>query len=223
MNGLSSPDVVFGPLAVEAVHLLVSPDRNHDRGSHDMKRLRALDIGEVYRHGRRIGRRAMTAKRLASCAGALAGWLCSCAIASAAWQLAPARDGASDRDTKRGFVTATAGDATLRLDCVNGAPLLSISVDRDLSRGMIESSITFDDRKPQPILLQVFSNPRNVPLFNITTRDLMRAKRLRIELHPIEGMPATYDFETIGGRATVKAVVCGPKPKSILRRLRQSR
>lgn len=185
--------------------------------------LRALDIGEVYRHGRRRGWRGVSASRFVSCVGVLAGWLCSCAVASAAWQLAPAKDDASDRDTRRGFVTATAGDATLQLDCVNGAPLLSISVDRDLARGMLESTITFDDRKPQPILLQVFSNPRNIPLFDIATRDLVRTKRLRIDLRPIEGTPVTYDFETTGGKAAVKAVVCGPKPKSILRRLRLSR
>ena len=182
-----------------------------------MKWLRALDTREVHRHGGHCA----SADRLAFCAAVLAGWLCSCAVASAAWELAPAKDG--DRDTKRGFVTATAGDATLQLDCVNGAPLLSIGVDRDLTRGMLESTITFDDRKPQSILLQVFSSPRNVPLFDITARDLVRAKRLRIGLHPVEGTPVTYDFETGGGKAAVKAVMCGPKPKSILRRLRLTR
>ena len=152
-------------------------------------------------------------------AGALVGLLWSCAAASAQWQIEAVKDQASNPAIKRGFVQAKAEDATLRLDCVNGAQLLSISVDRDLERGMIGAVITFDERKPKSLLLQVFSNPRNIPLFDISTRDLVRARRLRIELQPIEGSSVAYDFDTSGGKSAVKAVVCGAKPKSLFRRL----
>jgi hypothetical protein len=149
----------------------------------------------------------------------LACLLCLCGAAKADWKIESLKDG-SGREAKRGTVTARAQDATLQLDCANGAQLLSINVDRDFSRGMIGSVVTFDERKPRSQLLQVFSDPRSIPLFDISIRDVVRAKRLRLELQPIEGLPTSYDFDTGGGKKAFKAVVCGAKSKSLFRKLR---
>jgi hypothetical protein len=151
---------------------------------------------------------------------ALIGLLLSCSTANAEWTIESVKSPPPEREMKRGFVPSRTDEATLQLECVNGAQLLSVSVAKDLSRGMIGSVVTFDERKPQSQLLQVFSNPRNVPLFDISARELMRAKRLRIELQPIESPSGSYDFDTRGAKKAVKAVVCDTRPKkSLLRRL----
>ncbi len=142
----------------------------------------------------------------------------SCNFSCADWKIESVRDGAASRETKRAFVVANAGDANLRLDCLNGAQLLSISVASDFPRGMVGSVIKFDERKPKTPLLQVFSNPRNIPLFDISIQELSRAKHLRIELQPVDGPSTSYDFDTGGGKKAVKAVVCSVKPRSFFRR-----
>jgi hypothetical protein len=139
--------------------------------------------------------------------------------AVAGWQFEAVKGPAPDPETRRGFVAAGGGDATLRLDCVNGAQLLSLSVGRDLERGMIGSVIAVDERKPRSLLLQVFSDPRRIPLFDIPLRDIRRARHLRVDLQPIAGSPSSYDFDISGARKAFETVVCGAKPKSLFRRL----
>jgi hypothetical protein len=163
-------------------------------------------------------RTGLMMKVFAALAGLFCGLFFPCVVASAGWQIETVENHMPDNISKRGFVTAMTGNAMLRLDCVNGAQLLSINVDRDLARGMIGSSITFDDGKPVSLLLQVFSNPRNVPLFDVSPKEVMRARRLRIELQPTEGQSVSYEFETSGGKTALKAVLCGPKGRSLLRR-----
>jgi hypothetical protein len=141
-------------------------------------------------------------------------------VACADWQIGPVRDENTDRDMMHALLPAKGGDGTLVLECVNGAPLLSLKVTQDLSRGIVESVVTYDERKPKPQLLQVFSDPKSVPLFDISGQVLLRAKRIRIALQPIDTAAVSYDFDTRGAKQAVKAVVCGPKPKSLFRRLR---
>lgn len=139
--------------------------------------------------------------------------------AQAQWQVVPGQGDGPGRGARQAVVASKAGDATLRFACANGAPLLAIEIDRDLTRGMVDSVVTFDNSKPQPVLLQVFSNPRSVPLFDVPLRDVARAKRLRLELKPIEAPPLAYEFDTRGGRKAMAAVVCGAKKRSLFRRL----
>jgi hypothetical protein len=143
----------------------------------------------------------------------------SSAVAQAQWQVVSAQDGSAGRGARQAVVASRAGDATLRFACVNGAPLLTIEIDRDLMRGIVDSVVTFDNSMPQPVLLQVFSNPRSVPLFDVSLRDIARAKRLRLEFKPIEAPPLAYEFDTRGGKKAMAAVVCGVKKRSLFRRL----
>lgn len=139
--------------------------------------------------------------------------------AQAQWQVVSAQDEGSGRGARQAVVASRTGDATLRFACANGAPLLTIEIDRELMRGIVDSVVTFDNSKPQPVLLQVFSNPRSVPLFDVPLRDVARAKRLRLELKPIEAPPLAYEFDTRGGRKAMATVVCGVKKRSLFRRL----
>lgn len=146
----------------------------------------------------------------------------SAATAKAQWQVVATGDESARHDGRRAAMAlarSKAEDATLRFACANGAPLLTVEIGRDLARGMLDSTITFDNHKPQQVLLQVFSNPRSVPLFDISLGDVARAKRLRLELKPIDASPLAYDFDTRGGRKAMAAVVCGPRKRSLLQRL----
>jgi hypothetical protein len=154
------------------------------------------------------------------CGATLMALTFSYGAARADWQIAPVMDENTDRGVMHALLPARDGDGLLVLECVNGAQLLSLKVTNDLSRGIVESVVTYDERKPKPQLLQVFSDPKSVPLFDISAQVLLRVKRIRIGLQPIDTAAASYDFDTRGAKQAVKAVVCGPKPKSLFRRLR---
>jgi len=139
--------------------------------------------------------------------------------AIASWQLASVPADGSGRETRQAVVDSRADPATLRYGCAHGAPLLWIALDRDLARGMVESMITFDERKPQSVLLQVFSNPRQVPLVDIALADVARARRLRLDLQPVEAAPLRFDFDIRGARKAMAQVLCGTPKKSLIRRL----
>jgi len=138
--------------------------------------------------------------------------------AAAKWQFETSKD-VSGRETKSAYVTAQARDAVLQLDCENGTQLLSIAADRSFERGMIGSVITLDRRPPRSGLLKVYSGRTDIPIFDLRLVDLTRSKRLSIELQPITGTSSRYVFDTSGARSAVKAVWCGPRRPSLLRRL----
>ncbi len=138
--------------------------------------------------------------------------------ASARWQLETSKD-VSGRETKSASVAAQGRDAVLLLDCENGTQLLSVAVDRSFERGMIGSVITLDRRPPRSGLLKVYSGRTDIPIFDLRLAELIRSKRVSIELQPITGTPSRYVFDTSGAKSAVKAVWCGPKRPSLLRRI----
>jgi hypothetical protein len=159
---------------------------------------------------------ARGARRIAACAALV---LLATTPVAADWQRATARDAATGRDGRQVFAVSRVDAATLRYGCANGAPLLWIDLDRDLARGLVESTLIFDARAPQPLMLQVFSNPRRLPLVDLSLTDVARARRMRLELRPLEAAVGRYDFDIRGGRKAMAEVSCGPRKPSLLKRL----
>jgi hypothetical protein len=130
----------------------------------------------------------------------------------AAWKIDSFKNRMTDKQTFYGIAPAkelaSGISASLRIGCMNGAPLLSAEISAPLSRGQIGGVYRIDDGAPQSRIMRVFSDPNSVPFLDIEPAALSRAKRFRLQLHPTGSPALFFDFDVTGAPAVLAKVKC---------------
>lgn len=131
---------------------------------------------------------------------------------SAKWKVASFKDRMSDKLSFYGIAAAKLDDhgvsASLRIGCMNGAPMLSTELSAPLTRGQIGGVYRIDDGQQQMRMMRVFSDPKSIPFLDIKPGALRRATRMRLQLQPTGGPALFYDFEVSGASAVLEKVKC---------------
>lgn len=139
--------------------------------------------------------------------------LLSCALpAAAAWKIESFKDRMSDKLYFFGTSAAKAPDngisASLRISCMNGAPMLSAELSAPLTRGQISGVYRIDDGPQRMRIMRVFSDPNSIPFLDIKPSHLAKAKRLRLQLQPTGGPVLFYDFDVTSTPSVLARVKC---------------
>jgi hypothetical protein len=129
----------------------------------------------------------------------------------AAWKIDPPKDDpAATHDSKRGFLTAKAGDrqseAVLEITCARGGQQLFVSTSTDL-RDTIEVRYRIDDRPQKQSVFDIY-DPNSVSIRNPLPAEIGFAKRLRLEFIRNEAPSLLFNFDTAGANGVVNAIRC---------------
>jgi hypothetical protein len=135
-----------------------------------------------------------------------------CAPAAAAWKVDSVTDRMTDRQNRVASVPAKDPDhgidARLRLACMNGAPMLSVDLGAQLTRGQIGAVLRLDDGQPRPVFLRVFANPQTVPLVGTAPAEFSGKKRFRLQLMPTGSQALFWEFDISGMGKVLPEIRC---------------
>lgn len=132
--------------------------------------------------------------------------------ASAGWKVDSFKDRMTDRPSRYAISPAKEPDrgipAQMRVGCMNGAPMISLDMGAELTRGQIGVVWRFDEEPQRPVFLRVFSDPRSVPFVGVDPAQFVGKKRFRLQIQPTGAQPLFWEFDVSGLGKVLPDIQC---------------